>query len=57
MSPARIHKRAAGTHTTKGAPGFESLLAGEFGWNPAFIEKIQTTSPQVKSRFDQVMNR
>jgi iron(III) transport system substrate-binding protein len=65
MSPAgqramvlgNMHSANSQIPAPEGAPPFETLLQGSFVWTPSFIEKIQRTSPEIKSRFDEVMNR
>ena len=57
MVAGNMHSANPSIGAPKGAPSFDAVTAGGFGWSPAFISKIQKASPEIKTRFDAVMNR
>lgn len=38
-------------------PAFDKLPLGRFGWTEAFTADVQKRAPQIKARFDEVMNK
>lgn len=57
MVAGNMHSANPRLGAPKGAPSFADVTQGGFRWTPEFTEKIQLNSPQVKSRFDDVMNK
>ena len=57
MVAGNMHSANPRIEAPAGAPTFDDVTVGGFGWTPEFIDEIQRTSPELKTKFDAVMNR
>jgi iron(III) transport system substrate-binding protein len=58
MARGKMHSANPAVAPPKGAPGFEEMIKdGGFVWSPELIEQVQQQSSQIKTRFDEIMNR
>lgn len=58
MARGQMHSANPAVAPPKGAPPFEEMVqGGGFAWSPQVIQEVKEQSSQIKTRFDEIMNR
>jgi iron(III) transport system substrate-binding protein len=58
MTRGQMHSANPAISPPQGAPPFDQMTrGGGFTWSPAFTEEIHRDAADIKTRFDQIMNR